>query len=69
MNWEQISRNWDEMTRRIQPQSRLPTTALSSGLSGGKVTTSQDRGDATPAQQAVGRADQNDDANAADTLA
>ena len=32
MDWDQISRNWDEMTLRIQPQSRLQ----SSGLSGGK---------------------------------
>lgn len=57
------------MTHRIQPQSRLPTTGLSSGLFGGQVTSSLERGDATPAHQAVGRADRTDEASTADTLA
>jgi|AntRauMFilla1563_2_1112583.scaffolds.fasta_scaffold46188_1 hypothetical protein len=68
MDWDQISRNWDEMTRRMQPQSSLPYTGLSSWLYGGQVKPSSDGGDATPANQAVSLANQKDDAIAADTL-
>jgi hypothetical protein len=64
MDWDQISRNWDEMTLRIQPQSRLQ----SSGLSGGKGALSVDKGGRAPTSQLVGRADPKNDAIAADTL-
>jgi hypothetical protein len=68
MDWDQISRNWDEMTRRIQPQSRLPSTGLSSVLFGGQVKSSVDDDDSTPASQAAKFASQTEDPIAADTL-
>jgi|GEM_PF-6952868 len=73
MDWDQISRNWDEMTRRIHPQSRQPSSVLStkpsSGLFGGQAASSAINGDLAPVKQEVGRADISDDANAAKTLA
>jgi hypothetical protein len=68
MDWDQISRNWDEMTRRIQPQSRLPSTGVSSGLFGVQVKSSVDKDDSAPANQAANLASQTDDPMAADTL-
>ena len=64
MDWNQISRNWDEMTRRIQPQSSLPST----GLFGGQSAPSMDKEVLKPATQAVDLVDRENEASAADTL-
>ena len=69
MDWDQISQNWDEMTRRIQPQSKPYTKRLSGGLLGGQASATMPAGDPTPTNEAAGRGDQNDEATAANTLA
>ena len=69
MDWDQISQNWDEMTRRIQPQSKPYTKRLSGPRSDGQAPAAMAAGDLMPTNEAAGRGDQNDEAIAANTLA
>ncbi len=41
MNWDQIERKWDEMTRRVQPPSSLPSLIGSGPLQTGPVLPSE----------------------------